>query len=166
MNLKKNEQINMNEIVNESIKNLRFSIEENDAEIKLDTLPEIIANRTQMIQLFQNLIANAIKFKNRNKPKIYISNRIEEDKYIFIIEDNGIGIDTKYQDKIFKVFQRLHTINEYDGTGIGLSITQKIIEQHNGEIWVNPNGKGSNTIHSTFNYKSEMKLKLFKVIFY
>jgi len=109
MNLKKNEQINMNEIVNESIKNLRFSIEENDAEIKLDTLPEIIANRTQMIQLFQNLIANAIKFKNRNKPKIYISNRIEEDKYIFIIEDNGIGIDTKYQDKIFKVFQRLHS---------------------------------------------------------
>lgn len=144
MNLKKNEQINMNEIVNESIKNLRFSIEENDAEIKLDTLPEIIANRTQMIQLFQNLIANAIKFKNRNKPKIYISNRIEEDKYIFIIEDNGIGIDTKYQDKIFKVFQRLHTINEYDGTGIGLSITQKIIEQHNGEIWVqSEQGKGS-----------------------
>ncbi len=141
---KKYESLKMDEIVNESIENLKIVIEENDAEIKYDPLPEIVANRTQMIQLFQNLISNAIKFKNQETPKIYISNRKDEDKFIFAVEDNGIGIDLKYQEKIFKVFQRLHTIDEYDGTGIGLSITQKIVEQHNGEIWIESElGKGS-----------------------
>lgn len=141
---KKYELVDMNEVVNESLKNLKIAVEENHADIHSDTLPKIYADRTQMIQLFQNLIANAIKFQGEETPNIHISSRIVGDKYFFSVKDNGIGIDPKYQERIFQVFQRLHTADEYDGTGIGLSITKKILKYHNGRIWVKsqPN-KGS-----------------------
>ncbi len=97
-----------------------------------------------MIQLFQNLISNAIKFRSKKTPIIHITAYNNEDKHIFAVKDNGIGIDLKYQEQIFKVFQKLHSINEYDGTGIGLSLTKKIVQHHNGNIWVKSEiGKGS-----------------------
>ena len=89
-----------------------------------------------MIQLFQNLISNAIKFRSKKTPIIHITAHNNEDKHIFSVNDNGIGIDLKYQEQIFKVFQRLHSIKEYDGTGIGLSLIKKIVQHHNGNIWV------------------------------
>jgi light-regulated signal transduction histidine kinase (bacteriophytochrome) len=140
----KYEPVALSEVVDESINNLNVAIEENNAKITVDSLPKVIANRTQMIQLFQNLIANAIKFQSDNIPEIHISCRKKGDKYYLSVKDNGIGIDSKNQKRIFKVFQRLHTIAEYDGTGIGLSITKKIVEQHKGAIWVKSElGEGS-----------------------
>lgn len=140
----KYEPLALTEIVNESINNLKVAIDENEAQITVDPLPEVVANRSQMIQLFQNLIANAIKFQSTRKPVIHISFKKKADKYYFSVQDNGIGIDTKNQKRVFQMFQRLHTMDEYDGTGIGLSITKKIVEQHNGAVWVNSNlGEGS-----------------------
>lgn len=140
----KYEPLNLTEIVNESIHNLKVAIDENQAEISVDPLPEIVANRTQMIQLFQNLIANAIKFQSEKKPVIHVSCEEKENKYHFSVKDNGIGIDKNNLDRVFKMFQRLHTAEEYDGTGIGLSITKKIVQQHNGAVWVESKlGEGS-----------------------
>jgi len=132
----KYEPLKLTEIVNESIHNLKVAIDENQAEITVDPLPEVVANRTQMIQLFQNLIANAIKFQSKKKPVIHVSCEESGNKYYFSVQDNGIGIDSKNLDRVFKMFQRLHTTEEYDGTGIGLSITKKIVQQHSGAVWV------------------------------
>jgi two-component system, chemotaxis family, sensor kinase Cph1 len=142
--VKKYERVNLNEILQECIDNLKLSINESKATIDHDKLPEVVAIRTHMVQLFQNLLSNAIKFQSKKTPKIMISVREDRDKYIFAVKDNGIGINVKYQSRIFKVFHRLHTSDEYDGTGIGLSITKKIVQQHNGKIWVKSEfGQGS-----------------------
>jgi two-component system, chemotaxis family, sensor kinase Cph1 len=141
---RKYEKIQMGQIVEESINNLKIAIDESNADIKYDELPMLFINKTEMVQLFQNLIANSIKFHSKKSPKIHISVEDNEDKYVFSVKDNGIGIDPKYQNKIFKMFKRLHTIDEYDGTGIGLSITKKIVENHEGSMWVKSElGKGS-----------------------
>jgi light-regulated signal transduction histidine kinase (bacteriophytochrome) len=97
-----------------------------------------------MMQVFQNLIANAIKFHGSNPPKIHISAHKDEKEWKFAVTDNGIGIDPEYQKQIFEVFKRLHTREEYPGSGIGLSVSQKIIRRHGGNIWVESElGKGS-----------------------
>ena len=105
----------------------------------------IRANTLLMVQLFENLIGNALKFLGSRKPVIQISCKEEGDKYLFSIKDNGIGIDPEYTDKIFVLFQRLHQDNQtYKGTGVGLAICKKIIELHQGSIWVVAEpGKGS-----------------------
>ena len=141
---KKYDKIQMGDVVEDSINNLKIAIDESNADIKYDQLPTLFINRTEMVQLFQNLIGNSIKFQSKKSPKIHISVEDKGNKYVFSVKDNGIGIDPEYQKKIFKMFQRLHTIDEYDGTGIGLSITKKIVENHNGSIWVKSElGKGS-----------------------
>ena len=116
-------------------KNLKPLIDENNAIIDHDPLPLIYANEQMMIQLFQNLIGNAIKYRSKETPKIHISSENVDDEYIFAIKDNGIGIDKKYLEKIFTIFQRLHSREEYDGTGIGLAISQRILQKHHGKIW-------------------------------
>ena len=116
-------------------KNLKPLIDENNAIINHDPLPLIYANEQMMIQLFQNLIGNAIKYRSKETPKIHISSENVDDEYIFAIKDNGIGIDKKYLEKIFTIFQRLHSREEYDGTGIGLAISQRILQKHHGKIW-------------------------------
>jgi light-regulated signal transduction histidine kinase (bacteriophytochrome) len=142
--VKEHEKVSLNDVVEESINNLKMAIEESSAIITTDTLPSIDANRTLMVQLFQNLIANAIKFQSEKTPKIHIYSKKKDNKYYISVKDNGIGINPKYQERIFKVFQRLHTVDEYEGTGIGLSITQKIVAHHKGNIWVKSEpGKGS-----------------------
>jgi len=103
-----------------------------------DKLPVVTADKTQLIQLFQNLIGNAIKFKKEDvPPKIHIScKKDDECKYIFNVSDNGIGIEPQYSDRIFEVFKRLHTIDEYRGAGIGLAISKRIVKCHGDRIWV------------------------------
>jgi PAS domain S-box-containing protein len=141
---KKYVNVDLEEVLEECYNNLKVAIQESNAVIDSDPLPVVVANRTQMIQLFQNLISNAIKFRSEKTPIIHISAYNNEDKHIFAVIDNGIGIDLKYQEQIFKVFQRLHSRSEYDGTGIGLSLTKKIVQHHNGNIWVKSElGKGS-----------------------
>ena len=141
---KKYVRVDLEEVLDECYNNLKVAIQESNAVIDSDPLPVVVANRTQMIQLFQNLISNAIKFRSKKTPIIHITAHNNEDKHIFSVNDNGIGIDLKYQEQIFKVFQRLHSIKEYDGTGIGLSLIKKIVQHHNGNIWVKSEiGKGS-----------------------
>ena len=125
--------------------NLDAAIKENNVAITSDALPVICADEGQFIQLFQNLISNAIKFKKDDEyPQIHISAYSDENEHIFSVADNGIGIEPQYFNKIFEVFKRLHTNVEYEGTGIGLSISKRIIERHGGRMWVESEaGKGS-----------------------
>jgi PAS domain S-box-containing protein len=136
--------VNLEEILGQIHRNLLISIQETGAIITHDELPIIYADATQMAQLFQNLISNAIKFRGVKSPHISISARLGDDKWFFSVRDNGIGITPEYYNRIFGIFQRLHTKDEYPGSGIGLAICKKIIEQHNGRIWVESQpGKGT-----------------------
>ncbi|TVQ43714.1 MAG: GAF domain-containing protein [Gloeocapsa sp. DLM2.Bin57] len=116
--------------------NLRRRIKDNQAVITSEPLPTVMADKTQLMQLFQNLIANAIKFRSDAAPKIQISATRLEEEWLFSVEDNGIGIDPQFSERIFIIFQRLHTRDEYPGTGMGLAICKKIVECHRGQIWV------------------------------
>lgn len=119
----------------EALSNLEVTIKENNADITYDPLPLIIADKLQIVQLFQNLISNPIKFKGCDPPKIHVSATFNNNEWLFSIKDNGIGFEPKYLDRIFVIFQRLHSPGEYPGTGIGLAICKKILEHHGGRIW-------------------------------
>jgi light-regulated signal transduction histidine kinase (bacteriophytochrome) len=109
-----------------------------------DSLPEVMADNTQLAQVFQNLIINGIKFHSEKAPKVHISAEKKEREWVFSVQDNGIGIDPQYSEKIFEVFKRLHNKEAYPGTGIGLAVCKKIIERHGGRIWVESElGNGS-----------------------
>ncbi len=130
------EEINLAQIVNEVISDLEVRIEKSLGKVETSALPFIEADPTQIRQLFQNLISNALKFHKPDEPplvKIYSSDEIEGFK-IITVEDNGIGIEEKYYDKIFGVFQRLHGKDKYEGSGIGLAVCKKIVEKHEGTI--------------------------------
>lgn len=138
------ERIDCNAIVKHAIANLQIAINENQAAITWDELPELWADSTQLIQLFQNLISNAIKFQGSGSPTIHISAEHQHENWLFRVQDDGIGIDPQYAERIFVIFQRLHNRTEYPGTGIGLAICKRIIERHDGSIWVESEpGKGS-----------------------
>jgi signal transduction histidine kinase len=115
---------------------LRFDIEGSGAIITHDPLPTVRANAIEMSQVLQNLIGNAIKFRGDRKPEIHVGAQPRDGNWLFWIEDNGIGIDPQFADRIFNIFQRLHTRDQYPGTGIGLAICKKIVERHGGRIWV------------------------------
>jgi PAS domain S-box-containing protein len=125
--------------------NLRQMIEISGAQVTHDPLPIVMADEVQLVQLFQNLIANAIKYQKPGAPSVHVSSEnVGHKTWLFSVRDNGIGIDVKYYDKIFGMFQRLHKREEFSGTGIGLAICKKIVEQHGGRIWVESRvGEGS-----------------------
>jgi PAS domain S-box-containing protein len=130
--------------VEDALANLRTSIQETNAEVQVDTMPVVLANPSQLTQLVQNLVGNALKFRADAPPRVRISARKEGETWVFSVIDNGIGIDPKYQDRIFLIFQRLHTRTRYPGTGIGLALCKKIVERHGGRIWVESEpGRGS-----------------------
>ncbi len=139
------ETIDCQLILDKAIANLRLPIDRNKAQINtLNSLPILVVDSNQILLLWQNLIANAIKYRTEEPPTIDISVKRQGNFWLFKITDNGIGIDSKYYQRIFQIFQRLHTQEEYPGTGIGLAICQRIVENHNGSIWVESNGgKGS-----------------------
>jgi chemotaxis family two-component system sensor kinase Cph1 len=123
--------------LSQALANLRGRIAETGAVITHDPMPTIVADGTQLMQLFQNLIGNAIKFKKKDEqPIIHIGVQRQEDEWLFLVQDNGIGIDPQFFDRIFVIFQRLHTRDEYRGSGMGLAICKKIVECHRGRIWV------------------------------
>ena len=141
------------EALEKALKNLRRRIEQAGATITHDELPTVMADSTQLMQLFQNLIANAIKFHSKKPPEIHISVSRLEEEWLFSVKDNGIGIEPRFSDRIFVIFQRLHTRDEYPGTGMGLAICKKIAECHRGSIWVESQlGEGA-----TFNFTIPLK---------
>ena len=143
--------VDCNSAVQEAISNLQVSINESQAEIIDRDLPCLMAERTQIVQLFQNLLNNAIKFREGDiPPKIVIQAQLQADGYwLFSIKDNGIGISPEYYDRIFKIFKRLHTQREFSGTGVGLALCRKIVERHGGKIWVESQLGNSTTFFFT-----------------
>jgi len=134
----------MNIVLETVLINIRQSIKETNATITNDPLPVIVADDSQMMQLIQNLIFNALKFHGEEESHIHVSGEVKEEEWIFSVRDNGIGIDSNNFDRIFVIFQRLHKKDEYSGTGIGLAVCKKIIQRHRGKIWVESElGKGS-----------------------
>jgi PAS domain S-box-containing protein len=137
------------QVLAQALANLSTAVAESQAVVTSDDLPSIMADETQMVQLFQNLIGNAIKFHGDRLPRIHLSARQEEDGWLFSVKDNGIGIDPAQGERIFVVFRRLHQRDEYPGTGIGLAICKKIVERHGGRIWVEPNPDSGSTFYFT-----------------
>ncbi len=119
-----------------ALDNLKVALRESGAVVTQDALPTVIADASQMAQLFQNLIGNAIKFHGQEPLRVHVSAERKGDEWVFSVRDNGIGLDTDFSDRIFVIFQRLNSRTEYPGTGIGLAICKRIVERHGGRIWV------------------------------
>jgi light-regulated signal transduction histidine kinase (bacteriophytochrome) len=131
-------------IVGEVLENLRLAIAESGAAVERGALPAVFADAVQLRTLLQNLIGNALKFKGAQPPRVRISARDNGEEHLFLVEDNGIGIEPQYFERIFKMFQRLHTRQSYPGNGVGLALCKKIVEGNGGRIWVESEpGKGA-----------------------
>lgn len=127
-----------------ALANLAAAVAEAGAVVTSDPLPEVFADRTQLVQLFQNLVGNAIKFRGDSAPSIHVGARRQQEHWLFSVRDNGIGVDPAQQHRIFEIFQRLHSRTKYSGTGIGLAICKRIVERHGGRIWVDSRpGRGA-----------------------
>ena len=130
--------------------NLSMSIEETHAVITNDDLPMVLADESQLVQLFQNLIGNALRFhKPEVSPRVHVSAESRDGEWIFSVRDNGIGIDPQYFERIFVIFQRLNNRDDFQGTGIGLAICKKIVERHGGKIWVESQAGQGSTFYFT-----------------
>lgn len=123
-------------VLQRAVEALSQAIAETDAQVLHDPLPTVEADEIQLMQLFQNLIGNALKFHGPRRPEVHVSARADKDDWLFSICDNGIGIEPQYREQVFVIFQRLHTREKYPGTGIGLAICKKIVERHGGRIWI------------------------------
>jgi len=143
------EALDMNDVLATVTNNLSQLIQERKANVMAEYLPNIMANREHMIQLFQNLINNALKFNDKLYPEVLISYTSSANTYCFSIHDNGIGIDPAYQDKIFGLFQRVGDKEVYEGSGMGLAITKRIVRQYQGDIWVESKPHCGSTFHFT-----------------
>lgn len=132
-----NQRVSTDAALDEALGSLDHTIERNGATIKRQPLPQVTGNAKLIGQLFQNLLSNALKFRSAADPVIEISSERRDKEWVFAIKDNGIGMEPQYADRIFMVFQRLHSQEDYPGTGIGLAICKKIVERHEGRIWVN-----------------------------
>jgi PAS domain S-box-containing protein len=133
---KRPEPADCEQVLARTLNNLKPAISEAGAVITHDQLPTILADDTQLLQVFQNLIGNAIKFRRDEPPQIHLSAIKNKDEWIFSVKDNGIGIESRHLDRIFVIFQRLHKRADYEGTGMGLAIVKKVVERHGGRIWV------------------------------
>jgi len=138
------EAVDFDRVLQDVLGDLRVAIEESGASITHDEMPTVQADSTQLHQLLLNLLGNAIKFRGAQKPAIHVGARRQKDEWLLSVRDNGIGIPPEFFERIFVVFQRLHTREEYPGTGIGLAVCKRIVERHHGRIWVESEpGKGS-----------------------
>ena len=145
-------------VLQQTLRTLRVQVAESGATLTADPLPIISADSMQLGVLWQNLLSNAMKFRGQEPPRIHISARRQGAESIFSVRDNGIGVDPQHAERIFQMFQRLHTHTEYPGTGIGLAICKKIVERHGGRIWVeSAPGRGA-TFFFTLSVSEEHKV--------
>lgn len=128
--------VDSNQALKSALENLKAAVHESGASVRSEPLPTVYADSFQISQLFQNLISNAIKFRGDDPPQVEIAAVERENEWLFSVSDNGIGIDKQYNERIFTIFQRLHTKEKYAGTGVGLAICKRIVERHGGRIWV------------------------------
>jgi light-regulated signal transduction histidine kinase (bacteriophytochrome) len=143
------EETDCEKVFSTAVQNLRVAVEENKASITHGPLPRVCGDAVQLTQVFQNLLGNALKFHGAEPPSIEVAANQQNGNWVFSVHDNGIGIDPKNFDRIFVIFQRLHTRHEYSGTGMGLSICKKIVERHGGTIWVESAPKEGSTFYFT-----------------
>lgn len=138
-----------------ALANVSFLIEETDAVVTAGPLPVVLGDDVMLVQVFQNLIENAIKFRGDDPPRIHIGAERQDGEWRFTVTDNGIGIDPRHADSIFMLFRRLHGADRFAGTGMGLAICKKIIETHGGRIWVESEpGRGAR-FHFTLREQAE-----------
>ena len=142
------EEIDAGEVLNKTLKDLQSLIQESGAEISVSPLPRVRMHEFQMEQLFQNLIGNALRYRN-SVPRIQIAATMQGEDWLFSVEDNGIGIEPRFKQQIFGAFKRLHTNTQYPGTGMGLAICQRIIERAGGRIWVESEPEKGSTFYFT-----------------
>ena len=128
--------VDCEKVLQETLQGLRLAVEESGATITHDPLPVVHAGKLELALLLQNLLSNALKFRNAAPPRIHLSAQQRGTEWLFSVRDNGIGIDPQHAERIFIIFQRLHTREEYPGTGIGLAICKKIVDCHGGRVWV------------------------------
>ena len=138
-----------NEVVEYALGNLEMAIKDSDAIVKFSDLPTVNADQSQLVQLFQNLMGNAIKFRGDTRPEIEVGAEPQSDQVLFWVKDNGIGIDSANVDRIFTIFERLNPMDRYPGSGIGLSVCKKIVERHGGQIWAESHPGRGTTIFFT-----------------
>jgi light-regulated signal transduction histidine kinase (bacteriophytochrome) len=129
------ESTDCNAVLDEALSNLRLSIEDSSAKVTRNGMPSVLADKTQLVELFQNLIGNAIKYHNQRAPEVHVEAHVNNGEWIFSVRDNGIGIKPNDLENIFDMFQRLHPRDVYPGTGIGLAICKRIVERLGGRIW-------------------------------
>ncbi|MCD4727694.1 MAG: PAS domain S-box protein, partial [Pirellulales bacterium] len=141
--------IGLGAVLDCALSNLDVVIEESGAVVTHDSLLEVRGDETQLVQLFQNLIGNAVKFRGDRRPEINVSARRKDDHWLFAVCDNGIGIERQYWDRLFVIFQRLHTRHKYEGTGIGLAVCKRIVERHGGKIWIDSKPGQGTTFYFT-----------------
>jgi light-regulated signal transduction histidine kinase (bacteriophytochrome) len=136
--------ISGDKVLDGAIDGIRHSIEESGAVVTRDAFPDLMADEVQLSQVFQNLIANAIKFRVKEVPEIHVSAKLNNDEWVFAVRDNSIGIAPEHLETIFGIFKRVHSKTDYPGCGIGLALCKKIVERHGGRIWVESDtGNGS-----------------------
>ena len=139
------QKLKVEAVIGEAIQNLNDAIEQSGAHIRVDSeVPFIYGDRVQLVQLFQNLLANALKFTNGSAPEVAVKSWMENGSVRFVVEDNGIGISPQNLEKIFEIFRRLHFASQYPGNGVGLAVCKKVVERHRGTIWAeSEQGKGA-----------------------
>jgi len=154
------QMVDCNKIVKNVISELDNSIKEKKASVSFSGLPSVFGDPVELKQLFQNLISNAIKFHRKDvNPEVLISAEEKINEFVFAVKDNGIGIEEKYHERLFIIFQRLHSATEYPGTGIGLATCKKIVTLHNGKIWVESKLNEGSTFYFTIPKKTENEIK-------
>lgn len=136
-------------VLEEAVANLRSSIEDLHAQVTHDPLPTLNADSSQLLQVFQNLIGNAIKFHGDEPPHVHVSAEPQDSGWRFSIRDNGMGIEPQFAERIFEIFKRLHGRDRYPGSGIGLAICKRVVERHGGHIWVEPGGERGSVFYFT-----------------
>ncbi|MBZ0167488.1 MAG: hypothetical protein K8I00_11835, partial [Candidatus Omnitrophica bacterium] len=142
------EQVSIGELIETVLERIEFDVKEGDVDLRMqEDLPTVICDRIKLGEVFLNLINNAIKFSSKDnpeRPRVAIGGKKVKGGYEFFVQDNGIGIDPQFHDQVFDLFKRLHAEKDYDGTGAGLSIVKRIIEDHQGRVWIESElGKGS-----------------------